>query len=415
MVLIGTLVAVLTTIGVAFVLLPWPNARAAGTVLREVLRAPAVTLRERLSMLGYLVRQATLLPLYLVFWIADEILARGYRKTPIEAPVFVIGQPRSGTTFLLRTLGEDRDRFISAQHLEWRYPSIVFWRLLERLGRREWLERRSYWPATPLGRLAERIHAHTLGVHEELGIFLEEKFLLHYFVFRRFPFPDVLEASSNYARLDERERGKVLDTLERVMRKIAFHRGKPGAIWLTKENEAVALHEDLLARFPDARIIVLARPADDCLASYRTMSETCTTVKHGVDPTRIDGWERANMDFRLTECRQFVDFARRLLADPGRRVIALTYAQLVGDVEGTVRRIYRELGIELSAEYAATLERLGAAQRRRRAGYRNAAFHDPRFDFFDRFVAELERSVESPTAVPVPVQPTVNVPETEAA
>ena len=355
-------------------------------------------------MAAHLARQLAALPLYLAFWLLDEVIARGYRTVRIESPVFVVGQPRSGTTFLLRTLGRDDERFVSAQHLEWRYPSITFWRLLERLGLRERLERRSYWPATRLGKLAERIHAHTLGVHEELGIFLEEKFELHYFTFRRYPFPSVLERVTRYERLSPRERRRVVDEIERVMKKVMWHRrSPPDAFFLTKENEATQLHEDLLARFPDARVIFVARRADDVLASYRTMSLACTEVKHGLDPRSLDGWERANMAFRLEECRRFVDLATRRLARPDARSALVTYDELVGDVAGTIERVYAALGLDMSARLRRALARLAREQRTRAPGYVNDPYHDPRFDFLDRFVdAAAAGQVGAATPFPAP-------------
>jgi hypothetical protein len=48
--------------------------------------------------------------LQLCHWVgfaADEILFRGYRKVQIRDPVFVVGVPRSGTTFLHRLLARD--------------------------------------------------------------------------------------------------------------------------------------------------------------------------------------------------------------------------------------------------------------------------------------------------------------------
>lgn len=40
-------------------------------------------------------------------WLLDDIFARGWRKTRVRGPVFIVGHPRSGTTFLHRTLVED--------------------------------------------------------------------------------------------------------------------------------------------------------------------------------------------------------------------------------------------------------------------------------------------------------------------
>ena len=50
---------------------------------------------------------STLILFHVIGHLLDEILFFGYRKTPIKEPVFILGIPRSGTTFLQRLLGKD--------------------------------------------------------------------------------------------------------------------------------------------------------------------------------------------------------------------------------------------------------------------------------------------------------------------
>lgn len=386
-IVLGVLIVVVST---GLFVAPRPRVRTLLVVVREILTVKGPSWRARLSMFGFILAELARLPVHALFAFADELFARGYRNVSIEAPIFVIGQPRSGTTFLLRTLAEDDGRVVSAQHLEWRYPSVVFWRLLSWLGLRNWLEQRSYWPLSELGQLCDRVHAHRLGNHEELGIFLEERLWRHYFLFRRFPFPRVLESLCTYSSLDARERIRMLDAVEGTMKKILFHRGIPGAIFLTKENELADFHRDLLERFPDARLVFVTRDSRDVLASYRTMSDVCTRVKHGVEPTCIAGWTDSNLQFRLDEARHFVSLANDVLADPDRLAIAVRYEDLVSDIGGTVRRIHDALKLPLSETYAARLDTLDRQQRTRRSGYRNTSREaDARFAFLDRFAASI--------------------------
>lgn len=50
---------------------------------------------------------STLILFHVLGHLIDEVLFFGYRKTPIKDPVFILGIPRSGTTFLQRLLGKD--------------------------------------------------------------------------------------------------------------------------------------------------------------------------------------------------------------------------------------------------------------------------------------------------------------------
>ena len=175
-------------LGSAFIL-PFPNWVSFQITLNAVITAPNVPLRQRLGMIAFLAREVAVLPLFAFFWLIDEVFFATYHNEEIRDPIFIVSQPRSGTTFLLRTLSEDQQTFLSVKHLEWRYPYISFWKLIDALQLRQWLENKSYWPNTELGRQCNKIHNHVLGNFEEFGIFLEERFFQHYFVFRRFPSP----------------------------------------------------------------------------------------------------------------------------------------------------------------------------------------------------------------------------------
>ena len=64
--------------------------------------------------------------IYHLFLLLDEILFPGYRKTKVEKPVFIIGNPRSGTTFLHRIMDKDKQNFTSFQVWELIFaPSIT--------------------------------------------------------------------------------------------------------------------------------------------------------------------------------------------------------------------------------------------------------------------------------------------------
>src|SRR5688572_25933586 len=42
----------------------------------------------------------------------DEVFHRGYKNTAVKQPVFIIANPRSGTTYLHRLLAMDSERFV---------------------------------------------------------------------------------------------------------------------------------------------------------------------------------------------------------------------------------------------------------------------------------------------------------------
>lgn len=370
-------------------ILPFPNWTSFLIVAHCTVTARRLGLRARLGMIRYLVREVAVLPVWTAFWIVDEVLFCEYRNASINEPIFIFSQPRSGTTFLLRTLAEDTDTFLGVKHLEWRYPYISFWRLIDALGLRQRIEALSYWPANDLGRLCHEIHPHVLGNHEEFGIFLEERFFHHYFVFRRFPFLAVLNRVSRFEDLSPRAQERMVTTFLRVVRKVHHYRQGGNRIFLAKENENVEFCCALIKRLPDARLIFIARATNQMLRSYLTMSVTCTEVKHGVKPQALDGWHEANMRFRREECRRFIGFWDDVHRQ--RRSVLLSFHDLTRDVEGTIRFIYRRFELSVKPAFGARLAELQREQDRRAKGYENMPCEEEGFEFFDHFVSCLDR------------------------
>ncbi|MBA4367501.1 MAG: hypothetical protein C0403_07665, partial [Desulfobacterium sp.] len=69
----------------------------------------------------------------------DEIFFPGYRRVAVLNPVFVVGFPRSGTTYLHRLLNSDYEQFTSLKLWEILFaPSILqkkFFRILGKIDR----------------------------------------------------------------------------------------------------------------------------------------------------------------------------------------------------------------------------------------------------------------------------------------
>ena len=324
--------------------------------------------RARMRLLTYLLRDLALSPLRCALWLLDEIIfGRWLNRISLMDPVFIISQPRSGSTFLHRLLADDKDVFFSVTYLEWRWPYLCIWYLLDCLELRDWINSWSYWSnSNTAGFLVSQMHPHLYGDHEEHGIFLEEKFYHHYFVFRRFPFVPLLNKVAPFDALNGRDQERLLGVFERVIKKVAYYRGE-NRIWLTKENESVSFYRTLLEIFPRATLLFLVRDYKDMLASYITLSRESTLAKTGVDKSSSTIWHRANLEFRRRECAKFVAFYDKL-RERGRTVL-LNYSDLTSNVfEGTLR-LYQYLKIDMSEERARCLLDLTVTQRTRTRDY----------------------------------------------
>jgi hypothetical protein len=363
----------------------WPSYRA---VFASVRAAKNITFRQRAVLYKYLLKDLLFFPIISFFWLVDEILFRSYRDIEVKDPVFIVGQPRSGTTFLHRTLSADKN-FISLKHLEWKYPLISLWKLMDLFRLRSSIEKVHYWPNTPEGRIARKMHEHRLGSFEEHGIFFEELFYHHYFVFRRYPFPELVGKITDFSHLSEKDRTRMVDVFKRVVQKTMYYRGQH-LIWLTKENESIELYNMMGDAFPNSRFIFIVRDPAEFVDSYINLSKTSTQVKTSIDPTTIDEWFNVNIGFRRSESTKMVEFWDRVSST--NRAAAVTYRQLTQNIHGTVSHIYQQLGLQMSNEYSTHLRQLDAKQGIRKSGYENTPYNASGFEFYAHFVANVEGS-----------------------
>ena len=64
-------------------------------------------------------------PVETVLWYLDDIVFPEYQSTAIKEPLFLLGQPRSGTTMFETLLSEDDERHCSMLLYEMRYPYLT--------------------------------------------------------------------------------------------------------------------------------------------------------------------------------------------------------------------------------------------------------------------------------------------------
>lgn len=367
---------------------PFPVRSSYRRVLRAILfgRDQHVSWRVRLGHLVFVVRAGMTSLLWTLLWYLDEILFPAYRRTPITSVLYIAGQPRSGTTLLHRLLGEDSASFVGIRHIEWRYPFLCLQYVCSLIGVTRWLASRPYWPRHGYGQLAAKMHPHRLGDVEEDGIFFEERLFHHYFIFRRFPYPEIMPEIASFSHLDPKELERMLQVYRRAILKVLYRRGG-GRILVLKENECAELLPHLAALFPQMVFVALVRNSNEMLASYSKLSRTSTLAKTGLDPEVLDGWLSANLTKRRQECELMVEFFQKQL--PARRRMVLSYDLLVRHLARTVEHVYRRLGIECTERRRCELHDRERKQRKRDRGYAVAVSAGPPegFEAYDTFVA----------------------------
>ena len=210
----------------------------------------------------------------IITWICfflDDLLFPGYKSQPIEKPLFILGNFRSGSTFLHRLLSRDTDMFTSLRTWDiFLMPSItqrkVFWTLakIDRFFGGHVMTYLKNFDKRSLGQV--KIHKISFFEPEE-----DENILLHiwstFFVSLLFPFLDELPP---YQFFDEamsvNDKNKIMGFYRECIRRHLYATG--GKLhFASKSPASSAKIETLLEFFPDARILYLARNPLDMLPS----------------------------------------------------------------------------------------------------------------------------------------------------
>lgn len=225
----------------------------------------------------------------------DELLFRGYRRVAVRAPVFIVGVPRSGTTYLQRCLAEDPA-----------FTTLTLWECLLAPS----ISERYLWTflgrgLAPLARWAGRWRWSAMDqVHRLAWQEPEEDFLLMLYRGGCFLPALLCPGAERYWRLaffDEAvpapERRAMLDFYRRCLQRHLYFHGRDKRL-LSKNPSFTPWLRDLRASFPDARFIACVRRPDEAVPSQLSalrpvlrlwgsatvtseLSERLMTVLHG--------------------------------------------------------------------------------------------------------------------------------------
>lgn len=369
----------------AVVLAPFPYWRTYVLLWRSLVRSSSPW-RMRVRQGKFLLEVGLTAPVRTFLWYLDELLYPDYRTRQVH-PIFIIGQPRCGTTLLHRTIAADTRTFFAVRHLEWRYPFIIVQKAIQTLHLEDWLGKQSYWPETDEGRLAAKMHSNRLSDWEEDGIFFEETFLHHFFIFLRFPDPALLAYLDSFSDLPADTRRRILDVHERVIQKVQYLRGPESRFYLSKEVTSHDKIPSLLSRYADGRYIVIARKANHFMASLQALMQTSTHVKTAVDPRFIPQWQEVFINRMRKDSVLLANLCRHTI--PAERQIRVSAEHFMQDIESTVRTAYAKLQLTMSAEFAAHLDQIGRDTKNRDRGYTYDDIRLEGFEEYDAFVDEI--------------------------
>lgn len=286
----------------------------------------------------------------------DNWLFPRYRKVTVKQPVFIVGMPRSGTTFLHQLLALDARRFTTTALWELIFaPSIIqrlFWR---GFGRLDALIGR------PLGRLlfgAERLLLSWLDEVHKTGLQSPEEDFLGllpaggcFLLVLLFPQPQLWRLAYFDRDLTDAEQARILRVYRGLVQRHLFYHGQDKT-YLSKNPSFSPMVKGLARTFPDARFIACFRNPTDAVPSQVSSMVNAAVM---IDPHADTGYWRE----RLTELLQFycLHLLETLPAMPPGQQAIVTMEELSQAPLATVEQLYRRLHVPIADSYRQALVR----------------------------------------------------------
>lgn len=297
-----------------------------------------------------------------IFLLLDELLFPRYRTTPVKDAIVITGIPRSGTTYLHRTLAEHSSGFTTFSTWEALLaPSITQRRLIwmgsridRRLGgpARRLLEAAVQW----LGRDLEAVHRMRLDAAEEdylallpaAGCFI---------MLLAFPAAPGLQGLGQFpAAVAPQRRERLLHFYHRVLQRHLYAHGETGTL-LSKNAALGSWTADLARWLPSARFLVCIREPHQALASQIKAIESArglTGVQ--VEGAALQGIFLNTLSFSL---KHFTDTLPEL---PPERYAVITMEELQREPARIVRAALARIGAKPDATLEAHLTTLEDSQ-----------------------------------------------------
>lgn len=289
--------------------------------------------------------------------LADHVLAPGQRTQAIEKPVFILGHPRSGTTFLHRLLAHD-PRFTAPLAWQLVLPSVSLYRTASAARR-----------LPPTRRLARHLERSLFGeltpTHEVRWDLPEEDDWLFLHVAAS-PTLEFLTRDPSLSRrfwqgdaLPASERRAVMRWYRRSIQRHLYC--ESGRTLLSKNPHFTGWMRTLRQCFPGARFIMLLRDPAEAIASRLAMVTGAWGRR--MDPRTLRKDPRIRPAFQAS-CELYREAEGAWATLPAGVAVRVRYDHLVADPLASLHRVRAHFGWEDEAMPAPMVEAARAAAAR---------------------------------------------------
>jgi len=278
--------------------------------------------------------------IHLIFRLIDEIFYPGFHKKEIKQPVFIISNPRSGTTYLHRLIALDNDRFAFTKFSHTFQMTTSFARFYNVI---RWIDRNILHGiiTRTMDKMDERFWGgwddiHALGFNKtEEDEMVFAQMMMSVGVYIPFPYFHLTNDTKFLDRENDEVKKNVMDFYESSVKRF-MHANDPAKTYLAKNVMSTGRFKTLMQRFPDAKIIYIARHPYDAVPSFASMFSSMYALYSPPiadnDPAKKT-WAQLGIDYF-----KYSQEMKRTL--PASQFIMVKYDDLLANPQGTVKKIY---------------------------------------------------------------------------
>ena len=287
--------------------------------------------------------------------ILDDIIFPGYRKVELNKPIFIVGNPRSGTTFMHRIMATGDDLFFCFRTWEIIFPAIIQKKTLAFIGRVDRLL------GCPLGKGVKRIESRLYGDFNRLhhvSLFVPEeddKLLMHSFAHLDliwfFPYPEEFKWTVQLDQLATPEiRKRMMTFYKNCVKRQAYIKKNKGH-FLSKSPVASGRVASLYEYFPGCKIIYLVRNPLEVIPSMIDLARELWRLAINLD---INPLFQENVYEIL---RYYYTYPlERLEVESKSAHVVIKYDDLIHHPQRSILAACEQLGIELNTRFLSILK-----------------------------------------------------------
>lgn len=283
----------------------------------------------------------------LTLWL-DELLYPQLKTLPVEKPVFIMGHPRSGTSFFQRRVFRSG---AAAMFTTWELfvPSVVLRRVLRPVVR--------LLTRTDVDIVQSSDYGHEVrlaDVEEDEGLFLHrlDSEMMTILCPRLLTDEASAELGFRLGWVNDREVRRSMEFYRRCLRRNLFHSGKARVV--AKCNPSVFRIPALLEAFPDAQIVYVVRRPEESIRSF--LSFTGRFVAPLLKECEMPLFFRRKYQWCVELYRRFEELRPGI---PPGQLLILSFDEITEDPRAALRRFFEFSAIDPEEE---TVERISTAK-----------------------------------------------------